>query len=190
MSGWADWILRGLGLASIPLTALMIWGLIRQTRREQPVSLRSPALGLVMGPLMLLINLVLIQQAAPAFTGPALLVLGLGFGLAWGQTARLYARSGRAVARRSVLHLVFWAASYSITQLLATIAPAWLVAGGLAAMFFSTGSSLGTNLNLLIRQLRPLPLAAPVSGPAARPGHPAPTPALGISRAAPPDLPR
>jgi hypothetical protein len=35
--------------------------------------------------------------------------------------------------------------------------PAIIVAGGLATMFFSTGSTLGTNFNLVIRQLRMRP---------------------------------
>lgn len=145
---------RIIGLLSIPLTGLTIWGLIRCVRKEQRVKLSTPVVGLVMAPISLLINVLFLRQAFSAFLGPALLIFGLGLGLAWGQTTRLYAKGGMLVGKRSTLHLVFWGISYAITQILATVAPAMWVGGGLAAMFFSTGSALGTNLNLLVRQLR------------------------------------
>ena len=145
---------RIIGLLSIPLTGLTLWGLIRQVRKEQRVKLSTPVVGLVMAPISLLINVLFLRQAFSAFLGPALLIFGLGLGLAWGQTTRLYAKGGMLVGKRSTLHLVFWGISYAITQILATVAPAMWVGGGLAAMFFSTGSALGTNLNLLVRQLR------------------------------------
>ena len=154
-------IARLFSLLTIPLLALAIWGLIKQTRDEQRLSIWSPVIGLVMAPLMLFVNMVLLRQATPALLGPALLIGGLAFGLAWGQTARIYRKGQHLVTRRSILHLVFWAISYSVTQLLATFAPAWIVGGGLAAMFLSTGSSLGTNLNALVRQVLMPPPAAP-----------------------------
>lgn len=159
---------------SIPLTLLGIWGLIRQVGKEQPVKISTPLVGLVMAPVTLLINVVLLRQAFPSGLGPALLVLGLGFGVAWGQTTRLYAKGSVLVGKRSVTHLMFWAASYALTQLLAMVVPARWVAGGLAAMFFSTGSTLGTNLNLLLRQLRMRPSLAVVTSmpPAELPERP------------------
>jgi hypothetical protein len=144
---------RLIGLLSIPIMLFTIWGLIRQVRKEQRVKLSTPVIGLIMAPLSLLVNLLFMHQAVPYLLGPMLLILGLGFGLAWGQTNRLYQKEGNLVGKRSWLHLVFWAISYIITQVLASFASAWYVAGGLATMFFSTGSTLGTNLNLLSRQL-------------------------------------
>jgi len=141
-------------LASIVLMAVMIWGLVRQVRKEQPLTTWTPALGLAMAPVMLLINLLFLRKAIPALLGPALLVLGLGLGLAWGQTTRLEAKGNAIVAKRSVLHLIFWGISFAITQILAVFAPAAWVSAGLAAMFFSTGTTVGTNLNLLVRRLR------------------------------------
>jgi hypothetical protein len=123
-------------------------------RKELPFRIRTPIIGLVFAPLSLIINVIFLQRAFSAFLGPALLITGLGFGLAWGQATRLYVKGPAIVGKRSVLHVVFWAVSYAITQILATFAPALWVAGGLTAMFFSTGSGLGTNLNLLIRQMR------------------------------------
>jgi hypothetical protein len=158
---------RLLGLLSIPLTALALWGLIRQTGKERPLRISTPVVGLVMAPITLLINLVVLRQAAPGFLGPGLLLFGLGLGLAWGQATRIYARDQRLVGKRTAWHLVFWGISYAFTQILATVARAQWVSAGLAAMFFSAGSTLGTNLNLLVRLLRSRsalkPIAMPVS---------------------------
>ena len=155
---------RIVSLLTIPLMALTIWGLIRQTRKEQRVTPYSPLIGIVMAPLTLIVNIVFLRQAFSAFLGPGLLIFGIAFGLAWGQTARLYPKGKAIVAKRSIMHLVFWAISYAITQVLATFAPAFVVAGGLATMFFSTGSTLGTNLNLLVRQMQ-MRLSSTRAGP-------------------------
>lgn len=145
---------RGFGLLSIALICLALWGLIRQVRKPQTIRPSGNLIGMVMAPLMLVVNVVVLRQAAPGLLGPSLLVLGLGFGMAWGQVAKLQAQEGRVVAERSILHLLFWGISYAATQILATFATAAWVAGGLIAMFFATGTSLGTNANLLVRQLR------------------------------------
>ena len=145
---------RIIGLLSIPMFAFIMWNLIRQVRRPSPVRPGWTALGLVTAPFMLIINLVFLKQAAPGSLGIALLVFGIGFGAAWGFTARLSLKDDKVIADRSILHLIFWAVSFGLTQLLATFGEAWLVAGGLATMFFATGSSLGTNTNLLIRQFQ------------------------------------
>jgi hypothetical protein len=147
-------IYRILSLLSVPMALLGFYGVIRQMRKELPFRLFTPIIGLIMSPLSLIINVIFLRRAFSEFLGPALLITGLGFGLAWGQATRLYVKGPSVVGKRSVLHIIFWAASYAITQILSTFAPALWVAGGLTAMFFSTGSGLGTNLNLLIRQLR------------------------------------
>lgn len=167
---------RLVGLLSIPLVLLTIRGLVQQVRKEQRITTGTAAVGLVMAPLALLVNIILLRQASPAFLGPMLLLAGLGLGLAWGQATRLSRKGPIVVGRRGAMHLIFWAISYGITQLLALVAPAYMVAGGMAAMFFSAGSSLGTNLNLLMRLRRlqrapgaPEPPPAP-AGPARAPG--------------------
>jgi hypothetical protein len=140
-------IYRVLSLLTVPLVLLSFYGVIRQMRKELPFRIRTPIIGIIFAPLSLIINVIFLQRAFSAFLGPALLITGLGFGLAWGQATRLYVKGPSIVGKRSVLHIVFWAVSYAITQILATFAPALWVAGGLTAMFFSTGSGLGTNLN-------------------------------------------
>jgi len=145
---------RFLGVASILLVALALRRLVREVRRPQPVRVTSALIGLVMAPLTLVVNLVLLRQAGPGAPGAALLAVGLGFGAAWGQVARLERRGTQVVARRSVLHFTFWGTSYALTQGLATFTTARWVAGGLIAMCFSAGTTIGTELNLLTRRRR------------------------------------
>jgi hypothetical protein len=178
---------RILSLLSIPLMALSIWGLIRQVRREQRLKLFTPIVGLAMAPITLLINILCLRQAFSACLGPALLICGLGFGVAWGQTTRLYIKGDALVGKRSVLHLVFWGISYAVTQILTSFAPAMYVVGGLATMFFSTGSTLGTNLNLLVRQLR-MRTSPAIAEATASPPPPVPEP-TGTTIPIPPSLP-
>lgn len=155
---------RIIGLLSIPMMAFIMWSLIRQVRKPTPVRPGWTAIGLVMAPAMLVINLVFLRQAAPGALGAALLVFGIGFGVAWGFTARLSMRDEKVIADRSILHLVFWVISFGLTQLLATFAVAEIVAGGLATMFFATGATLGTSTNLLVRQHQIRKKAAPTTG--------------------------
>lgn len=147
-------IWRVVSLLTLPLMAFAIWGLVRQIRRALPVRARAAVIGLVMSPLLLLVNVIILRRAVPSVGGLALLAFGLGFGVAWGQNARLEKQGDMVVAKRSVLHLVFWAISIGVTQLLATFASEQWVALGLVSMFFTAGTSIGTNLNLLIRQYR------------------------------------
>ncbi len=84
----------------------------------------------------------------------AILVLGLGFGLAWGQATRLSIEGDAIVATRSAMHLFFWVLSLAVTQVLATFASIAWVGAGLLTMFFSAGATLGTSANLLLRRSR------------------------------------
>ena len=142
---------RVIGLLSIPLAGLAIWAIIRQVRRTQTIRAWTPVVGLVMAPITLMVNLLILRQAFPGWLGPSLLVVGLGFGLAWGQSNRLELRGEQVVGRRSWLHLVFWGVSYAVTMVLAAFVSARWVGGGLIAMFFATGTGFGSSLNLLIR---------------------------------------
>jgi hypothetical protein len=161
-AGRFDMIGRIVAILSIPLMGVAIWGLIRQVRKPQRLRTSTPIIGMVMATVMLLVNVFILRQATPGLLGLSLLVVGLGFGVAWGQATRLLRRGEAIVAKRSVLHIVFWGCSLAITQVLATFATAAWVAGGLVTMFFAAGTSLGTNANLLARHrvLRRAPRAA------------------------------
>ena len=145
---------RIIGILSIPITLVMIFLLIRQVNKTQPVSPKSIWVGLVFAVLTLLVNLLFMRQAQPGMFGPLLLIGGMVLGLARGKASQLSIKIGAVTARQSIMHLFFWGASASVTQLLAAFAPARWVAGGLAMIFFSTGTTLGTNFNLLLRQTK------------------------------------
>jgi len=154
-----DFLGRAISLLSVPLTLVMIFSMIRMVKKEQRANMRTNIIGIVMAPMTLLINVIFMNRALTDFlsvflVGGFVAVFGLGFGLAWGQTAKLYEKDEKLVVKRSIAHLIFWGLSYAITQLLAAFAPLFLVAGGLATMLFSAGSTVGTNTNMLLRQWR------------------------------------
>ncbi len=92
---------RGFGLLSIALICLALWGLIRQVRKPQPLRPSGNLIGIVMAPVMLLVNLIVLRQAAPGLLGPALLIFGLGFWPGLG-TGRQTPSSGRTGRRRAI----------------------------------------------------------------------------------------
>jgi hypothetical protein len=137
------------------MTLFMFYKMAKTVGKEQPARSRTYFIGIVMPCVMMLINLLFMFQALiSGCSGYWILLIlgGFGLGYFWGRSSKLYKKGADLVVKRTVLHLVIWAASYSLTQLLATIVPASIVAGGLATMFFSTGSSIGMNTNLLLRQ--------------------------------------
>lgn len=156
-------IWRILSLLSIPLVLWAFWGLIRQVQKPQRLRASTPVIGIVMSLLMLAVNVFILHRANPTLLGGALLVVGVAFGLAWGQATRLATKGETVIAERSVLHIIFWAISFTMTQILATFAPASWVAAGLAAMFFSAGATLGTSANLFLRRERVRKKAAPTT---------------------------
>jgi len=125
--------------------------LARQVRRPQRAKATTPLIGIVMALTMLTVNVLILHRAAANLLAIGLLMVGVGFGLAWGQATRLSQDGDTLVAERSALHLVFWAISFTVTQILAAVATMPWVAGGLLTMFFSAGATLGTSANLLIR---------------------------------------
>lgn len=150
-----DSFLRIISLLSIPLTLFMFYMLARTVGKEQPARLRTYVLGIVMPSLMMIVNLLFMLKAfiawCPGIWMP-IIMIGIGFGYFWGRSSKLYKRGDILVIKRTVMHLGFWAVSYSITQLFSAVLPATIAAGGLATMFFSTGSSVGMNTNLILRQ--------------------------------------
>jgi hypothetical protein len=144
---------RIIGLLSIPLMALSIYGIIRQINKDNRLRIWSPILNLIMAPLSLIINVLFFRQTLIETIGPLFLVLGLGFGFAWGMTMKLSFHDGNVIGRQSIIYLIFLGLSYAITQLIATFAPATWITGGLVLIFFSTGSALGSSLNQIVRIL-------------------------------------
>ena len=138
-------------VASVIGTLLALWGLARQLRKDLPITTGALALGLAAGIILLGINLVLMRRAIRGLAVPAGLVLGLLFGVIWGQTSRFTARDGAIHMRRSVMHLVLWGLSYALTQALVWAAPPSWVLAGLTATAFAAGTTIGMTTNHLVR---------------------------------------
>lgn len=165
-------LLRILSLFSIPATGFMFFMLARSVGKEQPSRVKTYVMGVLMPSLMMAANMLFMLSAfiawCPVVWVPITLA-GFGLGYLWGGTSKLYRKGDTLVVKRTVLHLGLWVLSYSLTQLLSTVMPASITAAGLGAMFFSTGSAVGMNTNLILRQrkldlislpLQPVPAAA------------------------------
>ena len=148
-------VLRLLGLFSIPAAGLLFFLLARSVGKEQPSRMKAHVMGVLMPSLMMAVNMVFMLSAfiawCPAVWVPIILA-GFGLGYLWGGSSRLYKKGETLVVKRTVLHLGLWVLSYSMTQLLSTVMPASIAAAGMGAMFFSTGSAVGMNTNLILRQ--------------------------------------
>ena len=169
-----DGILRLLSVLSLPITGVMFILLARRVGREQPSRMRTYVIGILMPGLMMGVNLLFMLRAFLAWCpGIWLLVLtgGMAFGYLWGKASKIYPKGDILVIKRTVLHLGFWAISYTLTHLLSALLPASIAAVGMAMMFFSTGSAVGMNTNLILRQrklaLAPSALRTPSAAPAA-----------------------
>lgn len=149
-------IARIFSLLAIPLTLFSLYKTYQLVRKEQPSNQMTYVIGIGMSLVMMFLNLITLSLATKpgwfVFAGFMLLVTGAGFGLAWSFTSKFSPSDGVILVKRSGLYLLFWALSYVLTQLLATFTLANIVAAGLATMFFTTGSTIGMNANMIIRQ--------------------------------------
>lgn len=125
--------------------------LIKQMKKTNRMRARSHLMSIVFSVLMLVFNVLVLKGAKINLGFVLFLIFGAGFGLAWGKTTVLNIQEDKVIGKRSILYIYFWIASLAITQVLAFVAKANVVAIGLAGMFFSTGASLGTNSNILYR---------------------------------------
>ncbi len=143
------WLIAG---ASIGLVGVALWALTRQIGRPTRMRAWTPLIAAIFAPLTLLLNLLFLRQASPGAWSLGLGLAGLGFGVLWGRTTSLrMTDDGTVQAERSRLHLVLWGVAFAATQVLAAAAEARWVAGGLAAMFFATGVTMGSSVDLAWR---------------------------------------
>lgn len=154
-------IARILAVLSIPLVGVGLWLVIRQVRHPSPLRQWTPLIGLAMAPLGMMLNLVILRQAAPGRAGWLAGIVGLLFGIAWDRTTRIEVADGRLIARRSALYLVLWGVAYAITQILTAVTVASWVSAGLVSLCFATGTAIGMNIDLLARYRRARSMVSP-----------------------------
>lgn len=149
-----DVVLRIVGVLSVPLLVVSIVFMVKNLRRAYPVRPKGLALQTLSPVLVFVVYALLLSLDPPKLASGALLVVGIGLGVVSSLATKLVLDSGQVVGRRSVWYLVAWAASFSVTQLLAVFARAEYAAWGFTTLYFSLGLTLGTNAMLLVRRQR------------------------------------
>jgi hypothetical protein len=122
-------------------------------RKERRLTRLSTFISLLLSLAMLPLFTALSGAQLNPLLGWPLLVLGLLVGLIWGRSTRLYYRDEKVMGKRSLFHLVGWGLSWALSQFLALFDSALLAALGLVPIFFTTGTQVGTQANLLFRLL-------------------------------------
>jgi len=133
----------------------MFYKLFKGINREQVFKERVLVTSIIMAGAMMFVNILFMISAFFSWCAGVwfgLFLAGFGFGLLWGKSSKLYQKNAQIMIKRTGIHLLFWAGAYSLTHLLTAIFPANIAAAGLAAMFFSTGSSIGTNAYILMKK--------------------------------------
>jgi hypothetical protein len=151
MQGFLEVLSRVISVLSVVLLIAGFFMLIRQIKKTNRMSTASHMLSIVFSLVLLLFNLFVLKSAKTHWWFVFPLIVGAGFGFAWGTTTMLKLQDTHIIGKRSVLYIYFWLASLIFTQILAFFAKTSTVAIGLAGMFFSTGASLGTNGNIIYR---------------------------------------
>ena len=142
---------RVIGFLSIPMFIVGFIFLIKSIKKSNTLRVRSHLLSIFFSLAMLLVNVVFLNQAITSWWLLVFLFFGFGFGFLWGLTTRMQLQNGQVMGKRSVLFMIFWMLSLALTQVLMTFASRQVVAVGMGTMFFSAGTSLGTNINLISR---------------------------------------
>jgi len=151
MQGLTDFLGRFVGFISVLLTGFGFIMLVRQIKKSNKIKASSHLLSIIFSVIMFTFNVFVFNSVAFQWWVLLLLLFGAGFGMAWGTTTKLNLQNNGVIGRRSVLYIYFWLASLAATQLLSLFAQRDIVAFGLAGMFFSTGATIGSNLNIILR---------------------------------------
>lgn len=146
-----DLLGRAVSILSIVLMVVGFIMLIRQINNSNRLRASSLLLSMVFSVLMLVFNAFVLRSTGIRWWYVFLLIFGIGFGMAWGKTTKLDLKENKVLGKRSVGYILFWLISLILTQVLALFAKRDVVAFGLVGMFFSTGISMGTNSNILLR---------------------------------------
>lgn len=137
------------------MALFMFYKLFKSIKKEQVFRERNMITSILMASAMMAVNILFMFSAFMAWCAGiwfGLLLAGFGFGMLWGKSSKLYQKNEQIMIKRTGFHLLFWACAYVFTHLLTAIFPANIAAAGLAAMFFSTGSSIGTNAYTLLKK--------------------------------------
>ncbi len=146
-------IWQAISYVALGFTLAMTLVMLLTFRQPRPITVLSTVLGIALTVVMLPIYMLLSRiRLNPVLAWPVL-GLGLIIGVIWGASTRLYAQGGRVMGRRSLLFLAGWGLSWALSQGLNLLGSALLASAGLLPLFFTTGTHLGSQANLLVRRL-------------------------------------
>ena len=145
LAGWA------VAVVSIILLVVGFVMLIRSMKKASALRVRSHVVSIVFSVFMLIVNVLFLSSAVNPLLAGLAFVLGLGFGFLWGLTTRLTLQGKQVLGKRSILFVLFWLFSLALTYALSLLASRQAVSFGLGSVFFSAGTAIGTNLNLVLR---------------------------------------
>lgn len=151
MQTLTDFIGRFIGIISVFLTGFGFIMLVRQIKKSNKIKASSHILSIIFSLIMFFFNIFVFNSVALQWWFILLILFGSGFGFAWGTTTKLNLQNNQVIGKRSVVYIFFWLASLGVIQILSLFAKTNVVAFGLAGMFFSTGASIGSNLNIVLR---------------------------------------
>jgi hypothetical protein len=147
-------IAGGLTLVSATVSLLLLVQTIRKMLKESPISRLAPIVAI--GATLFTTALYVALTGASVNPQLALPLLGVGLlvGLGEAQLTRLTYRGNTLIVKRSVGYLALWGLAYLLTMGLAQLGSGALHALGILTMVFGAGIALGSNLALLVKQLR------------------------------------
>jgi hypothetical protein len=127
-------------LASIGLMAFTIYRTLSSFRQERPLSKGAQYVAMVFSTLTLVVYLVGTAPGWGCLGAIALAgLLGAVLGSLWSRTTKLTLRQGRVVGRNTAWWLVFWGASFIVTQSMTLLRRRIGLDISLVLMAFSTG---------------------------------------------------
>jgi hypothetical protein len=149
-------VLRIIGWLSIPLLIFSVWMMVRSLKKERTITIPSLVLQIAVSVVVLILYVVLLKVSPPTGWSWALIAVGLIIGFLQSRTTSLRVDRGKVLGKRSVWFLVVWAATFSITQLLALVGQGVAASYGLLTVYLATGLSVGANIGLMISRQRAL----------------------------------
>jgi len=158
---------------------------VRKLLKETPASKLAPMVSIVATIFTTALYAVITGTTVNWALAVVLFVLGLFMGFGEGRLTRLYYRGDALLVKRSVGFLMLWGLAYLLTMALDQLGNAALHAVGILVLVFGVGTSVGSNLVLLFRQLRARPAPAGVPPvypvqPAGMPPQPYPAQPIGM----------
>lgn len=161
------WVLKVLGVLTLPLIALSAVMMVRSVRKQQRMKIPGLVLQACSPLIVLMVYSLLLPLEPPGWLVWLLLIGGLALGIGTSRTVDVRMEGDALVSSRSPLFVIVWAATLLLTQTLAVVTNAALAGYAFATMYFAIGLALGLNVALIVRGKGLKPVEA-VSSAAAR----------------------